>query len=322
MKKAGTPSRNVFGVLFLVAALLGAAVAPDRAHAQEKPTLTVDDYGQFERLGGATLSPDGRWMAVGISRVNDEGELRVHSTDSDSVVVIPFATRPVFSDDNRWLAYVIGVSPDQRERMREQRQPVRNKLGLLDLQTGEQETLDDIQSFTFSHDGRYLTLRRYRPQEKESSGVDIVVREMATGSTLISFGNVAQMAWQDEGSLLAMTIDADDQVSNGVTLYDPATGRLRTLDTDEATYRHLRWREESGDLVVLKTYEDEQHEDTAHVVLAWRDLDEGDGRSFVLDPREGSERAGHLPGDRVPPPHAGRRTGATIFLGTPGAQAG
>ena len=51
-----------------------------------------------------------------------------------------------------------------------------------------------------------------------------------------------------------MTIDADDQVSNGVRLYDPATGRLRSLDTDEATYRHLRWREESADLVVLKTY--------------------------------------------------------------------
>ena len=191
----------------VAAALLACALAAPAFAQEEKPTLTVDDYGQWERLGGATLSPDGRWMAAGISRVNDEGELRVHSTDSDSVVVIPFATRPVFSGDNRWLAYSIGVSPDQRERMQEQRQPVRTKLGLLDFQTGEQETIDDIQSFTFSEDGRYLALRRYKPQEKESSGVDVVVRDMADGSTL-SFGNVAQMSWQDEGSLLAMAIDA------------------------------------------------------------------------------------------------------------------
>ncbi|MXX33859.1 MAG: S9 family peptidase [Gemmatimonadetes bacterium] len=304
------PRRAAAAAAVLAACALG---APARAQ-ETKPTLTVDDYGQFERLGPATLSPDGGWMAVSIARVNDEGELRVHSTDSDSVVVIPFATRPVFSDDNRWLAYAIGVSPDQRERMQQQRQPVRTKLGLLDFQTGEQETIDDIQSFTFSPDGRYLALRRYKPQEKESSGVDVVLREMATGSTLISFGNVAQMSWQDEGSLLAMTIDADDQVFNGVRLYDPATGRLRSLDTDEATYRHLRWREESADLVVLKTYEDEQHEDTAHVVMAWRDLDDGDGRAFVLDPREGSEVPATSRVTEYRPP-SWSEDGRTIFVG-------
>ena len=297
----------------VAAVLLACALVAPASAQEEKPTLTVDDYGQWERLGGATLSPDGRWMAVGISRVNDEGELRVHSIDSDSVVVIPFATRPVFSDDNRWLAYSIGVSPDQRERMQEQRQPVRTRLGLLDFQTGEQETIDDIQTFTFSEDGRYLALRRYKPQEKESSGVDVVVRDMADGSTL-SFGNVAQMAWQDEGSLLAMTIDADDRVGNGVRLYEPATGRLRSLDTDEATYRHLRWREESADLVVLKTYSDEQHEDTAHVVLAWRDLDDGDGTSFVLDPREddGVPSGSRVTEHRAP---SWSEDGGTIFLG-------
>ena len=301
--------------LVVAAALLACALAGPAtpAGAQEKPTLTPDDYGKWERLGGATLSPDGRWLAVGISRVNDESELRVHATDSDSVVVVDFATRPVFSGDNRWLAYSIGVSPDERERMQEQQQPVRTTLGLLDFQTGEQETIDDIQSFTFSEDGRYLALRRYKPQEKESSGVDVVVREMATGST-ISFGNVAQMAWQDEGSLLAMTIDADDRVGNGVRLYDPATGRLRSLDTDEAAYRHLRWREESADLAVLKTYSDEEHEDTAHVVMAWRDLEDGDGRSFVLDPREddGVPADSRVTEHRVP---SWSEDGRTIFLG-------
>ena len=311
MKMAAVLTRNALVALLAAAALLPTLAGP--ARAQEKPTLTSDDYGQWERLGLATLSADGRWVAVLISRVNEEGELRLHATDSDSLVVIPFATRPVFSGDHRWLAYAIGVSPDERERAQGSRQPVRNKLGLLDFQTGEQETVDDIQSFSFSEDGAYLALRRYKPQEKESSGVDVVVREMATGST-ISFGNIAQMAWQDEGSLLAMTIDADDRVGNGVRLYDPATGRLRSLDTDEATYRHLRWREESADLAVLKTYADEEHEDTAHVVMAWRDLDDGDGSAFVLDPREddGVPAGSRVTEHRAP---SWSEDGRTIFLG-------
>ncbi len=254
--------------------------------AQQKPALTVDDYDQWERLGPAVLSPDGGWMAVTISRVNDENELRIHSTDSDSVVVVAHATRPAFSDDGRWLAYAIGVSPDERERAQDSRQPVRNALGLLNLATGEQEKIDEVESFSFSEDGRYLAFRRYKPEDKESSGVDMVVRELSSGSSL-SFGNVSALRWQDAGHLLAMTIDADDQIGNGVKLYDPASGRLQSLDTDAATYRGLSWREESADLAVLKTYTEEGREDTAHVALAWRALDAGEPRAFVLDPREG-----------------------------------
>ena len=316
MKPQRSPLRTALTALPLLGALallISLASPPAALQAQEKPTLTVDDYGQFERLGPAALSPDGNWMAVSISRVNDEGELRIHATDSDSVVVVAYASRPVFSSDNRWLAYSIGVSPDERERMQKSRQPVKNKLGLLNLQTGEQETIDDIQSFSFSDNGLFLALRLYKPEGKESDGVDVLVRDMATGSS-ISHGNVNQMAWQDEGHLLAMTIDADNKINNGVKLYDPVTGRVRQLDSDETTYRHLRWRDESADLVVLKTYGDEEHEDTAHVVLAWRDLDDEDSEAFVLDPREGAE----VPADsRVTEyrPPSWSEDGRTIFLG-------
>ena len=315
MKPQRSPFRTALAPLSLFGALalFASLGSPPTVQAQEKPTLTVEDYGQFERLGPATLSPDGSWMAVSISRVNDEGELRIHATDSDSVVVVAYASRPVFSSDNRWLAYSIGVSPDERERMQESRQPVKSKLGLLNLRTGEQETLDDIQSFTFSDNGIFLALRLYKPEGKESDGVDVLVRDMATGSS-ISHGNVNQMAWQDEGHLLAMTIDADNKINNGVKLYDPVTGRVRQLDSDETTYLHLSWREESGDLVVLKTYSDEEHEDTAHVVLAWRNLDDEDSEAFVLDPREG---AGVPAASRVTEfrPPSWSEDGRTIFLG-------
>ncbi|MDE2974524.1 MAG: prolyl oligopeptidase family serine peptidase [Gemmatimonadota bacterium] len=299
-----------------VFALAASAPAPPAVQAQERPSLTVDDYGRWERLGAAVLSPDGRWVAVEIGRVNDEDELRIHSTDSDSVVAVPFAAHPAFSSDGRWLAYSIGVSPDERERMRKRERPVRNDLGLLDLRTGDRETVEGIRSFSFSEDALYLALRRYKPDGKKSDGADVVVRELASGKTLMSFGNVGETAWRDEGHLLAMTIDADDRVGNGVRLYDPAAGRIRSLDADEATYRHLGWREDAADLVVLKTYADDEHEDTAHVALAWRGLDDDDPRAFVLDPRE--DRGARLPAGMRVVEHRGPSwsdDGRTIFLG-------
>ena len=281
-----------FRFLLLAAA---AALLTSDAVAQQKPTLTPDDYGQWETLGQATLSPDGLWLAVGISRVNDEAELRIHRTDSDSVVVVPFGRNPRFSEDGAWLTYAVGISPDEREALQERREPVRNDMGLLNLRTGEQETIEDISSFSFSGDGRHLALRRYEPEEQESAGADAIVRTLASGAS-ISFGNVAALAWQDEGHLLAMTVDTEDRVGNGVRLYDPESGRISSLDTDDAEYRELSWREEAADLAVLKTYTDDEHDDTAHVALAWRNLDDGDGEALVLDPRESPAL---LPGQRV-----------------------
>ena len=293
--------------------LAATAAVASGASAQQRPTLTPEDYGQWETLGQATLSPDGLWLAAGISRVNDEDELRIHRTDSDSVVVVPFGRGPQFSEDGAWLAYAIGISPDEREALTERREPIRNDMGLLDLRSGEQEMIDEISSFSFSGDGRYLALRRYEPEEQESAGADAIVRDLATGAPL-SFGNVASLAWQDEGHLLAMTVDAEDQVGNGVRLYDPVSGRIRSLDTDEAEYRELSWREESADLAVLKAYTDDEFEDTAHVVLAWRGLDGGDGVESVLDPRSSP---GLLPGQRVVEHRAPAwgDDGSILFLG-------
>ena len=265
---------------FAAIAVLLTITAPS-VEAQQRPTLTEGDYDQWERLGGATLSPDGAWMAVSIGRVSDQGELRIHSTTSDSVVVVPFGTSPAFSSDNRWVAYSIGVSEDEREAAEERDQQVYDKLGLLNLETGVEVTRDDFASFVFSDDGRYIALRRYKPEDKESDGVDVVVHDLAAGTDM-SFGNVSEMTWQEEGTLLAMTTDADDQVGNGVTVYDPSSGRIRSLDADQATYRQLSWRDGSSDLVVYKTSIDEAYEDTAHVAMVWRELEQDQLRRYTL----------------------------------------
>ncbi len=277
MQRVNRSAACAFGFVLLAVAALD---VEGQARA-----VTPDDYDQWERLGPATLSPRGDWMAVSISRVDDDSELRIHRTDSDSVVVVPFGARPAFSADNLWLAYSIGVSEEEREAAQERDETAYNDLGLLNLRTGEQTVRESVQSFSFSDDGAFLSLRRYKPKDKESAGVDVVVHDLERGTDM-AFGNVSDFAWQEGGSLLAMTRDADGQVGNGVSVYDPTTGRLRTLDSDEATYRRLAWRDDSSDLVVFKTFEDDAFEDTAHVALAWRGLALGDGTMSSLDPRD------------------------------------
>jgi len=105
--------------------------------AQTKPPVPPTDYGQWESLftireyGG--LSPDGKWLAYGINRSNRNNELRVTNVADGTTKTAAFGAQPVFSSDSRWVAYAIGYSEAQEEKMKKDKKPVQKKLGLLNL---------------------------------------------------------------------------------------------------------------------------------------------------------------------------------------------
>lgn len=274
---------SVWAAVALAALLAG---WPHAAQAQQnKPTLHEVDYEQWERLGRATLSPDGAWMAVPVSRVNGNHELRIHHTQQDTVRTVDFGERPAFSSDGRWLAYSIGTSEAQAEQLRRQEKPVRNRLGLLDLQTGDTTLVEAVSAFAFSDDGRYLAMRRYRPQGAPDAqrGADVLVRDLDAG-TYTSFGNVAEFEWQDDGSLIGMIIDGANQAGNGIRLYDASTGRMQTLASTPAEYVGLTWRPAAPDLAALRVQESDAWEQKTHELLAWRALNGTEAPTHRFDP--------------------------------------
>ena len=121
--------------------------------------------------------------------------------------VAAFGMRPVFSSDSNWLADSIGVSETEREKLRKQKKPVQNDLGLVNLATGETSTWEGIESFAFSSDGAFLAMQRYSPpaapppsgqgggigsgSPAERVGTTLIVRSLASGADT-TFGNVSR----------------------------------------------------------------------------------------------------------------------------------
>jgi dipeptidyl aminopeptidase/acylaminoacyl peptidase len=126
-------------------------------------------------------------------------------------------------------------------------------------------------------------MRAYPPEDSESKAADLLVRELATGTTS-NFGNVSDFAWAEVGSLLAMTIETESGTGNGVHFYDPEQGTLRVLESSTSVYRALSWREDARDLAVLRSQEDEGFEEDTHVVLAWSDVGTGRESHRAFDP--------------------------------------
>jgi dienelactone hydrolase len=274
------------------------------AAAQTKPPATPADYGQWEtlvpnsRLGG--LSPNGKWLAYGIDRSNGNNELRLANIAAGSTKVIAFGAQAVFSADSQWAAYTIGSSEAEQDKLRKDKKPIHNKLGLLNLATAEQAVIEDIESFAFSPTGTFLAMRRYAPEKKDPPapvtppdeeppppGATLIVRQLANGRDT-TFGNVAEFAWQDlrlRGHLLAMAINAaDDKTGNGVQLFDSETGALRVLDSASLDYSGLAWRKDSADLAFLRAKTDDKHLGAIAITMAWRHLGEATESTHRYDP--------------------------------------
>ena len=313
--------RVLLSMPLLLASTVGGGV-----QAQEKPRLTTADYGQWETLGReASLSPDGRWLAYPITRSNGQHELRVASTTGNERTVASLGETPELSADSRWLAHAIGYSEEERAELEKAGERVRNRMGLIDLTTLDTEIIESVAAFAFSDNGAYLAVHRHRveadratrdedsDEESDPQGADLILRTLVTNADL-TFANVSAFAWQDDGTLLAMTIAAAGRTGNGVQLYDAATGALRALDSNSALFSGLAWREDSDDLAVLRSRESDDHEDDTHVVLAWRELT-GSPRAFSYDhgPDPTFAPDARIVADR---PLEWSDDGASIFFGT------
>jgi dipeptidyl aminopeptidase/acylaminoacyl peptidase len=294
----------------LLVVVLAAGVAASTTGAQTKPAITRADYGQWESLSPSGLSPDGTWAGYLISRGNRTTELRLIRLSDRFTKAIPSGSALSFAGGSKWAAASIGYTEAEQEKMRASRQPIQNKLALVNLTSGEMTTTDGVASFTFSRDGKYLAMRRYAPAaapgappaapagaqgaqgaqtpapaETEPLGVTVIVRDLASGRDT-TFGNVGETAWQasDAGHLLAMTISADGQTGNGVHLFDPETTVLRVLESASAGYNGLTWRQDSTDLVVLRSKTDPGRDGFNHLILAWRGLGTPAEQAVRFDP--------------------------------------
>lgn len=153
--------RFLFSVSFVVAALFCAGWAQTRS-------LQVDDLFQLKRVADPQISPDGKWVAFTVSQMNlekdkSDTDLYMISTQGGEPRRLTTSpepeTRPRWSPDNRYLAFLSG------------REGKKNQVWLLDRQGGEAQKLTSmkgsISSFTWSPDSRRLALVMRDPKDQD-----------------------------------------------------------------------------------------------------------------------------------------------------------
>lgn len=294
---AVVPRAGVFRSILLLAFFAPAAV-----HAQtgQLRSLTLDDYPKWSRITEVALSPDGRWMTYAYAPNEGDATLHVRELDGAGMYTATNGAAPAFSKDGRWAAYLTspagqaprgggrggrgggaGGAPGGAQAGR--------TLELVDLSTGAKVKEADASSFTFSEDSRFIVIERRRSDTNaKHQGRDLLVRELATGTTR-NIGNVSSFAFNKPGKLLAYIVDAANKSGNGLYLLDLASGIVRTLDTDTLRYDDLTWNEAGTALAALRGETPDGREQRANALVAFGNF--GDARTTSRSTLSGATAA-------------------------------
>ena len=259
--------------------------------------LEIDDYERWRQITSPGISDDGVWVTFGYRRPNtfDPGvELHVRSLREDRQYQIPEASEARFSDDSRWLAFLLDLPFDEAEELRVEGKPRPRQVQLLELTTGEKQSWQNAASFSFSSGSGFLAVKKARPADRDGDnsheGTDLILRDLGEGTDLL-IGSVAEFAFNDRAAgrlqrerdgasdggrsertgadMLAYTVDAADRAGNGLYVIDLSTGANRALDSDSLIYSRLTWDAAGGALAALKGERAEGRAQRENVLLAF-----------------------------------------------------
>jgi len=136
-----------------------ASAATVRPAVVAKKPITHDVYDQWRSIQGAVLSRGGEWVAYTLSSQESDPELIVRNLKTGAEKKYACGRNATITPDDRFLLFT--VVPSKAEVEKAKGKPVtqqpKNALGIVDLATGKQETIERVRRFDIASEGaRYV----------------------------------------------------------------------------------------------------------------------------------------------------------------------
>ncbi len=236
-------------LLFLASTVL----LPTASSAQQsaKRPLEIADYRLWRQIEDASVSDDGQWVAWTYTKVRMDDTLVVENVESGVRRSVARASDGTLSSDGRWLAYWISPSIEEQERLDREGESFTPQAGLMELGTGETRTWDDAVDFGFSDSGSHFYVQKEGDDDADRNGSDLILRNLGEGFEEL-VGSVDELAFNEDGTHLAYTVDTETGDGNGLYLLALDTGARRALDNSKERYARLTWSEDGDALAVLR----------------------------------------------------------------------
>jgi len=254
--------------------------------AQEKRAMDVADIMKFEQVASPSISRDGLWVVH--AAVPDRGDPRVlvYSTDGKDQFEIAGGKSPVISGNGEWVAAVQAVPASEEllsRRDKDKDKDSKTGLILLNTSTGEQSTYENISSFAFSMDSKWLVSHLHADKKEKNGdkakedngglkpGTTLNLLNLGEGSEQ-EFPFVTSFAFDSISQHLAFVVADTSAERNGIFVLNlsNSSSKALTLYADSSAWgSKLSWNNKNGQLAFLAGIAGEKGEKDKTELWIW-----------------------------------------------------
>jgi dipeptidyl aminopeptidase/acylaminoacyl peptidase len=239
--------------------------------SQSKRAMTLKDVMQFKQIKSSVISDYGNWVAYEAAPDRGNGEVVIQSTRYDIVYNFKRGTKPVFSENEKWVS--IKLKPDFAKA-----ENSKNKLPadllLLNTESGDTLTFSNFTSSSFSNDSKWLAVHFKEFFEKDSSGKKtkkqigkpLVLKNLdSSREDTIQF--VSSFAFDSLSTTFAYVVSDTNASINGLYFVNLNSNQTQTVDTTKnCSISNLLWKQSK--LAYTKaTFDEKGKTDTATLRL-------------------------------------------------------
>jgi dipeptidyl aminopeptidase/acylaminoacyl peptidase len=220
--------------LLLVCALITLTYSISAAQSTKR-AMSFEDVMKFRNLFGPVFSDNGQWMAFESRPDRGDGHAEIRSVDGKKKYLVERGSNASSTPDGHFFALTVRPPAAETEDPSLKNNRTRNALALVNTQTGDIKTIDDVSRFEFTHNGTYLLLHHFEPKTKRSweGGTDLVIHRLTDGTEQrIPFVKAFQV---DSTSQWLVYTYADSLKLNGLFALDLSTPGKPAIVLDTLT---------------------------------------------------------------------------------------
>lgn len=244
------------------------------AFAQKKP-LDHDVYERWNRISDREISNDGQWSFYEYSPEKGDGTLAVRSLSDEDYYQIPRGHRAEFTQDSRYVVYLIAPSEDSLRAARkadvDEDQMPQDTLGILDLGTGITRHVPHIRSFDLPDESSNVVAYLLEETEADSTGdgTKLTVHDLSTLETT-SFIQVTNYLLSPNGAHLAYIYEGNDSLDHGLVRFDLFTSISDTLISGGGKHERMAFDDAGSQLAFLSSHEADTLDPDAYMLYHWQ----------------------------------------------------
>ena len=219
--------------------------------AQDKKSLTLEDYAQWNSIRNTAISPNGNYMTYAYTPNDGDATLHIRKIDADTLRTAVNAKQVAFSVNSKWLAYLVDPTKKAAEKLKKAKKPVLSDLQLLNIESNSLTEVTSVKGFSFSKTSRFIAIHKNSKDKKaDHKGSDLLLKDLENDKTL-NIGNVSSYAFNKEGTLFSYLVDADGDNGNGIYVIDLSNLRTWPLHSGAFTYAQMTWNKKGTQIAVL-----------------------------------------------------------------------